>query len=222
MDPVPASFESIVPVVLAAGDSSRMGYPKALLPLGGETFLTHVLGVLGQVGLARPVVVVGNAAADIEPAIREWPVEILRNQDPGRGQLSSIQLALSRLDPRCLAAMIWPVDQPAVSAGLVRRLAERFLADRAPITCPLYGERRGHPAIFHRALFREFMEAPLAEGPKEIVLRHRPATALVPTAEPAVVEDVDTPADYRALTGIDLAAAVEAAGCPPNRCPSCG
>lgn len=198
-----------------------MGYPKALLPLGGETFLTHILGVLRRVGLARPVVIVGNAAADIEPVIRDWPVETLRNLNPGRGQLSSIQLALSRLDPRCLAAMVWPVDQPAVSTSLVRRLAERFLADRAPVTCPLYGERRGHPAIFHRALFPEFMEAPLAEGPKGIVLRHLPAAALVPTAEPAVVEDVDTPADYRALTGIDLDAAVGARRAP-SPAPSCG
>ncbi len=104
----------------------------------------------------------------------------------------------------------------------MRRLAERFLADRAPVTCPLYGERRGHPAIFHRALFREFMEAPLAEGPKGIILRYRPVTALVPTAEPAVVEDVDTPADYRALTGVDLEAAVAAAGRAPSPAPSCG
>ncbi|MBN2338146.1 MAG: nucleotidyltransferase family protein [Acidobacteria bacterium] len=205
------TLESIVPVVLAAGDSTRMGYPKALLPLGGETFLAHVLGTLRQVGLARPVVVLGGAAAEIESTIREWSVEILRNPDPGRGQLSSIQLALGRLDPGCLGAMIWPVDQPAVSAHLVRRLAERFLATGAPVTCPLYGERRGHPAIFHRALFGEFMEAPLEKGPKGIILRHRGTMALVPTGEAAAVEDVDTPEDYRALTGKDLEAAVAAA-----------
>jgi molybdenum cofactor cytidylyltransferase len=211
MDTIQASFESIVPVVLAAGDSTRMGYPKALLPLGGATFLTHILGTLRQVGLARPVVVLGGAAADIEPAVREWTVEILRNPDPGRGQLSSIQLALQRLDPGCLGAMIWPVDQPALSARLVRSLAERFLATGAPVTCPLYGDRRGHPAIFHRALFGEFMEAPLEKGPKGILLRHRAAMALVPTGEAGAVDDVDTPADYRALTGEDVETAVAAA-----------
>jgi len=200
---------SIAPIILAAGDSTRMGYPKALLPLGPDTFLTRILGILRNVGLPKPVIILGRAAPTIRAQIKGWPAEIRINPDPSRGQLSSIQLALSHLSPECIAGLIWPVDQPAISEDLVRRLAQLFIDSRSKIVCPIHGGRRGHPAIFHRDLFQEFMDAPLEEGPKKILVRHQHATVLLSTEEPATVQDIDTPEEYRALTGesLDLALA---------------
>lgn len=186
----------------------RMGYPKALLPLGGETFLTRILRILRDAGMAKPRLILGRAAPRIEPQIRDWPVEILINPDPSRGQLSSIQLGLRGLPESFDAAMIWPVDQPAVTVDLVQRLAKMFLDSECRIALPMFGTRRGHPAIFHRALFREFMDAPLAEGPKGILQRHQAYTELLPTEEPACVEDIDTPTEYQALTGEALDSAL--------------
>jgi molybdenum cofactor cytidylyltransferase len=198
----------IVPIVLAAGDSKRMGYPKALLPLRDDAFLTRILRTLKAIGMPKPVIILGKAASLIQPQIKDWPADIYINPNPDRGQLSSIQLALSHIPPEFVAGMIWPVDQPAVSENLVRRLVDLFLISGSRIACPLYGNKRGHPAIFHRALFREFMEAPLEEGPKKIIIRHQEATALLPTEEPASVQDIDTPEDYEALTGESLNAAL--------------
>ena len=195
------SFLSITPIVLAAGDSTRMGYPKALLPFGDGTFLTHILGIIRKVGLANPTIVLGNSARIIQPVLKDWPADVRINPDPGRGQLSSIQLGLSSLHPSSQAAMIWPVDQPGVSEDLVRRLAQIFVQSQSLIVLPKHGDRRGHPAIFHRALFPEFMETPLTDGPKNILLRHHENTAVLPTMEAAAVEDIDTPADYKSLTG---------------------
>jgi molybdenum cofactor cytidylyltransferase len=104
--------------------------------------------------------------------------------------------------------MIWPVDQPAVSEDLVRRLAELFLSSESRIVFPKCGGKRGHPAIFHRALFPEFMDAPLKEGPKSILLRHRQETTELPTEESATVQDIDSPSDYLALIGQTLEAAL--------------
>src|SRR5512137_1878891 len=81
---VPAS---VVPIILAAGDSSRMGYPKALLPLSGQTFLTAILGELDQLGFPPPRVILGRDARRIEPLIAGWRHRLLVNQDPSRGQL---------------------------------------------------------------------------------------------------------------------------------------
>lgn len=198
----------IAPIVLAAGDSTRMGYPKPLLPLGDDTFLTRILDVIRKVGLPNPTIILGRAAPVIQAQILDWPADIRVNPDPDRGQLSSIQLALSRLRPEFDAGLIWPVDQPAVSEGLVRNLIELFISSESLIACPMYGEKRGHPAIFHRALFREFMGAPLEEGPKRIVLRYQQATVLLPTSESAVVRDIDTLSEYQALTGESLEAAL--------------
>ncbi len=158
---------SILPIILAAGDSTRMGYPKALLPLGEELFITRILRVLRNAGLPRPVIILGRAAPVIQPRIQDWPADIRINSDPDRGQLSSIQLALANIGPEYAAGMIWPVDQPAVSEDLVRRLAELFLSSESRIVFPKCGGKRGHPAIFHRDLFQEFMDAPLEEGPKK-------------------------------------------------------
>jgi molybdenum cofactor cytidylyltransferase len=200
---------SIVPIVLAAGNSKRMGYPKALLPLGSDFFLTRILRTLKAIGMPKPVIILGKAASVIQQQLRDWPADIYINPNPDRGQLSSIQLALVNIPLEFDAGMIWPVDQPAVSENLVRCLVELFLNSDSRIACPMYGDKRGHPAIFHRALFREFMEAPLEEGPKNIIVRHHTATALLPTNESASVQDIDTPADYEALTGENLNAALE-------------
>jgi molybdenum cofactor cytidylyltransferase len=198
------SPSSIAPIILAAGDSTRMGYPKALLPLGNDTFITRILGVIRNAGLSRPVIILGKAAPLIQPRIQNWPADIWINPDPGRGQLSSIQLALSHVGPEFDSCLVWPVDQPAVSEDLVRRLTQLFVASGSQIAFPKCGNRKGHPAIFHRSLFEEFMDAPLEEGPKKILLRHEHETTILPTEESAAVLDIDTPEEYQALTGEKL------------------
>jgi molybdenum cofactor cytidylyltransferase len=198
------SLISIAPVILAAGDSTRMGYPKALLPLGKETFLSRILGIVQKTGFAVPTIILGKAAGIIQPHIESWPANVRINPEPDRGQLSSIQIGLSNLNPDIQAAMIWPVDQPAVSEELVANLARIFMESAALIAIPRCRDKRGHPAIFHHSIFREFMDAPLEEGPKSILLRHRQDTIELPTDESAVVQDIDTPAEYAALTGESL------------------
>jgi len=108
------------------------------------------------------------------------------------------------LDAACRGCLIWPVDQPAVSAKTVDALIHLFLQTQAPLVLPTFGGKRGHPAIFHSSLFPEFQAAPLEEGPKNIILSRLNACALLPTSESAVVEDIDTPADYLKLTGVSL------------------
>jgi molybdenum cofactor cytidylyltransferase len=201
-------LNSIAPVILAAGDSTRMGYPKALLPLGSDIFLTRILKTIHDVGLASATIVLGKSASIIKPYIQDAGATILINPDPSRGQLSSIQLALASLGPEIHAAMIWPVDMPAVQPDLVHRLAELFNSSGSRIVLPQYGEKRGHPAVFHRSLFQEFMDAPLAEGPKNILLRHQQEISILTVQESAAVEDIDTPSDYQTLTGEALYSAL--------------
>ena len=203
------SLSTIAPVILGAGDSTRMGYPKALLPLGNEVFLTRILRTLRETGLPKPTIILGRTAGIIQQRIGEWPADVLINPDPDRGQLSSIQIGFSFLDPCYEAGMIWPVDQPTVSEELVLRLTRLFIESGSLIAFPFCRGKRGHPAIFHRTLFREFMEAPLSAGPKKILFRHEQDSALLPTEESACVVDIDTPADYLALTGESLESALK-------------
>ncbi|MDR0311874.1 MAG: nucleotidyltransferase family protein [Acidobacteriota bacterium] len=202
------SAESIIPVILAAGNSKRMGYPKALLPLGEEVFLTRILRVLREAGLARPRLILGRDAALVEARIGDYPVDIHVNPDPDRGQLSSIQLGVSGFPEKFEAAMLWPVDQPAVSVELTRRLTELFVAKDCRIAVPFRNGKRGHPAIFHRTLFHEFMDAPMGKGAKGIISRYESETCFLPSDESAAFIDIDTPSDYQTLTGQRLEEAI--------------
>ena len=195
------SLESIAPVILAAGNSKRMGYPKALLPLGDEIFLTRILRILREVGLARPRLILGRDAELIKAHMGDYPADIHINPDPDRGQLSSIQLGMSGLPEKFEAVMLWPVDQPAVSVETTRRLTELFVTKDCRVAVPLRDGKRGHPAIFHRTLFHEFMDAPMEKGAKGIISRYESETCFLPTDESAAFTDIDTPSDYQALTG---------------------
>ena len=202
------SLDSITPIILAAGDSIRMGYPKALLPFGNKTFLAHILETIRKAGLVAPVIILGRSASVIAPTVEDPSAAIRINPDPDRGQLSSIQIGLSSLPPAAQAAMIWPVDQPAVSEDMVSRLTRVFIQSECVMAFPKYRERRGHPAILHRSVIQEFLDAPLEEGPKKIILNHLQAVTELPTDEPAVAQDIDTPSEYESLTGENIQTAL--------------
>jgi molybdenum cofactor cytidylyltransferase len=208
--------DSIVAVVLAAGESARMGFPKALLPLGERTFLETILDVLAEVGLEDVRVVVGGHADRVLPAVAKRGARPVVNAEFAAGQLSSIRKALATLDTAVEACLFWPVDQPAVSAALVGRILEAYRATRPPIVLPVCGGRRGHPALIARPLFAELLALDGTEGAKPVMLRHRSRTVLVETRETGTVQDVDTPDDYRRLTGeaLDAALARLAAAAP--------
>ena len=121
----------IAGIILAAGFSSRMGQPKALLPVGpgGETFVLHLVGTLRQAGLAPVLVVAGVDALRIRDALAcaTPPVQVAVNRDPSRGQISSLVTALDAVGhPHVEAVLVVPVDHPLVSVETVRRLVEAY------------------------------------------------------------------------------------------------
>ncbi len=199
-------------IILAAGDSVRMGYPKALLPIGNGTFLTHILDELISLDLGDCLVVLGRDAPLIRPWIREHQARILINPNPDRGQLSSIQMGLANLELTAPGCLVWPVDHPTVTGSLVRRLLDLFWRTGAPLVLPVFNNRRGHPAIFGRKVFQELLDTPAEQGAKAVVAHHQSTAALLETTEAAIVEDVDTPDDYLKLTGETLTAALARLG----------
>ena len=200
--------EKVAAAILAAGDSSRMGRPKALLPFGNGSFLTHIIGTLRAAGVEEIMVTVGRHAADILKNTSDRSVRFVVNTQPELGQISSLQLALRELDPTCAGCLVWPVDQPAVPSSLVQALLRTFRESDAAIVMPAFEGRPGHPAIFPRDLIRDLLEWPAGQSPKELIGRHRDRMLLVATRERGVVTDVDTPEDYRNLTGEALSSVI--------------
>jgi molybdenum cofactor cytidylyltransferase len=187
-------------IVLAGGKSSRMGRPKALLPIGstGDTFFDRVTRTLLEAGVEDVVVVVGADAAAIRAGARPHPgVRIVENPNYEHGQLSSLLVGLRALDASPVtAALVTLIDVPLVSAKTVRTLLAVQRERGAPVVRPVSNGRHGHPVIFGRAVFEELHAADPAQGAKPVVRAHAAQLVEVPVDDEGAFTDIDTPDDY--------------------------
>jgi molybdenum cofactor cytidylyltransferase len=192
----------IAAVVLSAGESSRMGRPKALLPVGESFFLERIVTALRATKVGTIYVVLGHNAAALEEKIKHLPVTILVNSDYSLGQLSSLHVALRALEKEPLDGIVLHlVDHPFIDPALVDRMIDAFYASQKPIVVPVCRGRRGHPVIFARKLFAELLAAPLDQGAKSVVRAHTADTLELETDDEGITCDIDTPEDYRRRVG---------------------
>jgi molybdenum cofactor cytidylyltransferase len=192
----------IVAVILSAGESSRMGHPKALLPIDGVRFVEKIVAALKSTDVGSIIVVLGHNAEEIRQKISDLPVTILINHDYKQGQLSSLQAAIRHLESSSEGSsvdgiLVHLVDHPYISAGLVNLMINRFYETKKLIVVPRFQGRRGHPVIFSRALFSELLAAGLDQGAKPVVHAHRDETLEIDTEDKGVLIDIDTPEEYR-------------------------
>jgi molybdenum cofactor cytidylyltransferase len=191
-------------VILAAGDSTRMGFPKALLLTpAGRPFVASIADTFAAAGITDIVVVTGRDHDRIADALahERLPVSprVVRNPDPSRGQLSSLLLGIESVPANAPAAVVTLVDVPLVTAETVRLVISEWQRTNAPIVRPAIGERHGHPVVFDRCLFNELRNAPLDAGAKAVVGAHADDIVNVAVTDAGCLIDVDTPRDYEAL-----------------------
>jgi molybdenum cofactor cytidylyltransferase len=189
----------IVAVVLSAGESSRMGRPKALLPIDGQIFIEKIVGALKKSSVAKVIVVLGHNAEEMRRHIQHLPIEILINPDYKLGQLSSLQVAVRSLEKEadCDGMLVHLVDHPYVNTELVETMIKRCEETAKLIIVPRYNGKRGHPVIFSRKLFKELLAAPMDQGAKAVVDAHRADTLEIDTEDEGITLDIDTPELYR-------------------------
>ena len=188
----------IVAVVLSAGASSRMGRPKALLPVDGVPFIERIVRALERTEVNRTLVVLGHNAEAMREAIAYLGVDTVVNPDYARGQLSSLHTAIRVLNGEPVEAiLVHLVDHPFIESRLVDRMIERFRTEEKLIVVPRFNGRRGHPVLFSSKLFPEFLAASLDTGAKPVVRGHPEETLELDTDESGILVDIDTPEEYR-------------------------
>jgi molybdenum cofactor cytidylyltransferase len=181
--------------ILAAGESRRMGVPKALLPYRGGTFVDHLLAVTRhpRVGVTR--LVLGAGAADIRKKLTVDSSDIVVNSEWEKGQLSSIHAAIRSLQGEATEGLILcPVDHPLVSAQLIAQLIEQFDSSGRLIVLPTFRGRRGHPVIFRSSLYNEIMDALSDTGARQVVWAHPEQVLEVATEEEGITLNLNDPA----------------------------
>jgi molybdenum cofactor cytidylyltransferase len=189
----------IAGLILSGGASRRMGSPKALLRFQNETFLDRLIGLFSAV--CNPIVVVVGLHADkIRSGIeRGNHVLFAVNPDPDRGMLSSLQCGLALVPAEADAVMFLPVDHPQIALDTVRRVAERFRRDRAPVTVPVHLGEHGHPVCIARPVIDELLALPVDAKASDVIHRHVGQTSYIEVDDQAVVTDIDDPAAYADL-----------------------
>ena len=208
-------------IILAAGQSKRMGEPKMLLPWGNVTVIEHVISVFAVAGIEDILVITGAAREQVDAVVSScasrYPVRSVYNERYASGEmLSSIQCGLLNLigPPPSLcdtspkfgefrgggdgeAAMIGLGDQPQVQVGSVKLVMESYIRTRSPLVVPSYQMRRGHPWLVVRSLWDEILSLKEDQSPRDFLNKHAGKIQYANIDTPDILADLDTPEDYR-------------------------
>jgi molybdenum cofactor cytidylyltransferase len=189
--------------ILAAGESKRMGQPKALVPFQGSTFVEHLIAATRHARVGSPRVVLGAGAEEIRAQLKIDPAWVVVNADWPKGQLSSIHAAIRSLPAGVTEGiLVCPVDHPLISAHLVAALIAAFDSSGKLIVLPKHGGRRGHPVIFRAGLYEELLAAPAEVGARQVVWNHAAEVMEVETEEEGVILNLNDPESLRKAGGL--------------------
>ena len=186
----------IVAVVLAAGQSRRMGRPKQTLSLGGKPMLQRALDIYRKTKVGRIVVVLGAGAAEVRRKVHLEEEEVILNPKFREGMSGSLKLGLAAAGPGAEAVVIALADQPFVSPSTVNRLIESYQRTGAKVVIPVYRGTRGNPVLLDRALFPQVSKIRGDVGAKSVVAQNEGSVLEVPVRDKGVLADVDTLRDY--------------------------
>jgi molybdenum cofactor cytidylyltransferase len=190
---------SVAAILLAAGQSQRMGAFKPLLRFGNKTVIESCVDYLLQGGIENVVVVVGHRAAEIKKALAELPVRIAVNPDRQSEMAASIACGVSALPAECEATLITPADYPAVPAGIVKSLIEAWRTSSAKLVVPDHLGRGGHPVLIDLRLRDQLLQLDPQRGLRGLFEAQREQMMRIPVDSPFIARDMDTWEDYRQL-----------------------
>ena len=186
-------------LLLAAGESRRMGEFKQLLPFGGKSFVACCVDNLMASRVGEVVVVTGHREADVRRAVSDRPVTFAHNEEYREGMSSSIKRGLEAVSPSARVLIVALVDQPHVGPAIFDQVIDTYEKQRPLIVVPTYGGRNGHPIAIDLSLRDEIMAMDARVGLRQVVHAHKDKVVYTEAASEAVLIDCDLPEDYRRL-----------------------
>jgi molybdenum cofactor cytidylyltransferase len=184
-------------VVLAAGESRRMGKPKQLLPFGEHTILERVVDTLLTAGVGEVIVVLGHLAERVGAVLGDRPVRAVINASYRQGMLSSVKCGVRAIGAGYDAVLFALGDQPHIECAVVSEVMRAYRAGSAGIVIPCYGGKKGHPIIINLQQYREaIVNLPEDVGLNALLQEHVDDVLLIDVATEDIIRDIDVPDDY--------------------------
>lgn len=179
-------------LILAGGESKRIGSPKALLKINSETFVERIANILHGSGIHQIIVVAGAHYEEIQKHLKD--IKIVFNPQYTFGQFSSLQAGLRHITVKAESVIVWPVDLPLVRIDTITALIQS--AQKNPITVPVFHGKKGHPVIYSAETIKKILSMEPIHTGKDLFEYFKDRITLIAVEDPAVLIDIDTPEDY--------------------------
>lgn len=183
-------------IILAAGESKRMGKPKLLLPFGAKTIIETVIDSVIKSDIDEVMVVLGSNAENIAEKIRNYPLITTVNPNFRDGMLSSIQWGFEAITEDTKAVLIMLGDQPLIPSSVINRIIEAYGQTGKGIILPVYNKRRGHPILIALKYRAEIKQINPNTGLRALIHNHTEDILEIDVNAPGILKDIDTVEDY--------------------------
>lgn len=184
-------------IVLAAGESKRMGSPKMLLDFGGKTMLERVIENVTASEIPNVLVVMGAEREKLTEIIERLPVSLCFNENYKEGMLSSVKCGFRNVPQDTDAVLVFQGDQPFISPEVVNSVIEKYLSSDFGLVVPVFDGKRGHPLLIGQKYFSKIEFLDSSEGLRSLTRKNSKDVLEVNTNQPGILRDFDTYADYK-------------------------
>jgi molybdenum cofactor cytidylyltransferase len=184
-------------IVLAAGQSTRMGQQKMLMPWGQTSVIEQVVSTLLEAGVDHIYLVTGGSQSELKEALKNYKINYLFNKDFANGEmLMSVQVGLRGLGKEADAALLVLGDQPQIEPRTIQVIQERYLSTHHHLIVPSYQMHRGHPWLVEMSYWPEILNLIPPLTLHAFLNFHNEAIDYILVDSPSIIEDLDTQNDY--------------------------
>jgi molybdenum cofactor cytidylyltransferase len=191
-------------IILAAGESKRMGRQKLLLPFQGKTIIEKTVENALNSRIDHVLIVLGSHSAEIFDQVRHLPVRFSFNKDFRDGMLSSVKCGVKALPENCQAVLIFPGDQPMIEAEVINKVIEAYRSTGYGIVIPSFENKKGHPVLIDHKYLKEIEDIKNTEGLRSLAIQFNQDVLIVETDCKGILKDIDTPEEYLQAIEIDI------------------
>lgn len=189
-------MRGIYAIILAAGESKRMGFPKMLLPFRGSTIIENAIENVINSQVNGTVVVLGSDHDEIRKVVVNWPVEHCYNKIYSEGMLSSVQCGFRFLPQDFDAVLVFPGDQPGIKPMVSDMVISAFRSSGKGIIIPVFRTSRGHPILISSKYRDQVMTLDPKLGLRMLAEKFNSDVLEIDTGTPEILKDIDTREEY--------------------------